>query len=54
MEKVFSDCKNAEDRYKLGLVYFVEWVLLGSKKNVGVNLDDLHLVDNLVMFEEYY
>lgn len=46
IERAFKECKNKKDVLKLGLVYFVEAVL-GSKSNVAVNLDYLHLVEDM-------
>ncbi|CAN6721009.1 unnamed protein product [Malus baccata var. baccata] len=46
IENAFKECKNEKDVLKLCLVYFVEAVL-GAKSNVVVNLDYLHLVEDM-------
>ncbi|CAN6678384.1 unnamed protein product [Malus baccata var. baccata] len=45
LERAFKHCKNRDDAFKLGLVYFDEVILIGAKNNVVVNLDYLDLVE---------
>lgn len=46
IESAFKECKNEKDMLKLGLVDFVAAVL-GAKSNVAMNLDYLHLVEDM-------
>lgn len=53
LQKAFKKCKNEDDALKLGLVYFVEAVLIGAKTNVAMNLDYLHLVEDMDRFNSF-
>ncbi|CAN6728168.1 unnamed protein product [Malus baccata var. baccata] len=50
LERAFKHCKNRDDAFKLGLVYFDEVILIGAKNNVVVNLDYLDLVEYMDRF----
>ncbi|CAN6711499.1 unnamed protein product [Malus baccata var. baccata] len=45
--------KDEDDALKMGLVYFVEGVLIGAKSNVSVNLEYLDLVKDMDRFNIY-
>lgn len=50
---VFMECKNENDAFKLGLVYFAEVVLIGTNTNVAMNPDYLYLVENMYRFNNF-
>ncbi|RXI00298.1 hypothetical protein DVH24_037846 [Malus domestica] len=52
LERAFK-CKNKENSFKLGLLYFSEVVLIGAKNNVVVNLNYLHLVKEKDRFNNF-
>ncbi|KAI5351249.1 hypothetical protein L3X38_004140 [Prunus dulcis] len=43
----------SEDSFKLGLLYFVEFVIMGKPQNVKINRDYLHLVHKMDEFNNY-
>lgn len=49
----FKECKNEDDEFKMGLVYFVEGVLIGAKSSVGGNLEYLDLIEDMDRFNNY-
>lgn len=53
LEKAFKACTDNEDLVKLGFVYFVVFVLLGTTKNVNMDMRYLKLVEDLDAFEKY-
>ncbi|XP_021818059.1 uncharacterized protein LOC110760154 isoform X1 [Prunus avium] len=53
LEKAFKACTDEEDVVKLGFVYFVVFVLLGTEKHVNMNMRYLKLAEDLDAFEKY-
>ncbi|KAM2669366.1 hypothetical protein EV2_020845 [Malus domestica] len=53
LERAFKQCKNRDDAFKLGLVYFDEVILIGAKNNFVVNLDYLNLVEYMDRFNSF-
>ncbi|CAL8989889.1 unnamed protein product [Prunus brigantina] len=53
LENAFLKCDDADDVLKLGFVYFVVFVLLGSEKNVHIDMRHLKLAEDLQQFEQY-
>lgn len=45
--------RGSEDSFKLGLLYFVESVIMGRPQNVKINEDYLHLVHKMDEFNKY-
>ena len=46
-------CRDYEDRYKLGLLYFPETVLLGKEKMSLINLNWLEIVEDEKEFNQF-
>ncbi|XP_062106960.1 uncharacterized protein LOC133818226 isoform X2 [Humulus lupulus] len=53
LERAFSMCDVPDDLYKLGLVYFVEGILLGAENDNAIWRDSLSMVEDLDYFEKY-
>ncbi|CAL9000392.1 unnamed protein product [Prunus brigantina] len=53
LEKTFLDCANEDDVFKLGFVYFAVFVLLGSEKDVHIDMRYLKLAEDLEEFVKY-
>ncbi|KAI5323805.1 hypothetical protein L3X38_032878 [Prunus dulcis] len=53
LEKAFVDCADEDDVFKLGLVYFVVFVLLGSEKHVHIDMRYLKLAEDVEEFVKY-
>ncbi|XP_021801093.1 uncharacterized protein LOC110745325 isoform X2 [Prunus avium] len=53
LEKAFKACTDKEDLLKLGFVYFAVFVLLGTAKNVNMDMRYLNLVEDLDAFDKY-
>lgn len=54
LENAFLTCKRgSDDLFKLGMLYFVEFVILGKAQNVKINEEYLHLVHNMNEFNNY-
>ncbi|CAL9005454.1 unnamed protein product [Prunus brigantina] len=45
--------RGSEDSFKLGLLYFVEFVIMGKPQNVKINEEYLHLVHKMGEFNNY-
>ncbi|CAL2239833.1 unnamed protein product [Prunus armeniaca] len=45
--------RGSEDSFKLGLLYFVEFVIMGKPQNVKTNEEYLHLVHKMDEFNDY-
>ncbi|CAL8991317.1 unnamed protein product [Prunus brigantina] len=45
--------RGSEDSFKLGLLYFVEFVIMGKPQNVKINEEYLHLVHKMDEFNNY-
>ncbi|RXH76984.1 hypothetical protein DVH24_019872 [Malus domestica] len=53
LERVFKECKNMDDAFKLGLLYFADVVLIGVKNNIAVNLNYLDLIEDMDRFNSF-
>ncbi|XP_038713407.1 uncharacterized protein LOC120007277 [Tripterygium wilfordii] len=53
LRMTFMQCQDPEDVYKLALVYFVEYVLLGRDVKLLIDVDFLNLVDYVDEFNKY-
>ncbi|XP_062118389.1 uncharacterized protein LOC133832009 [Humulus lupulus] len=53
LERAFSMCDVPDDLYKLGLVYFVEGILLAAENDNAIWRDSLSMVEDLYYFEKY-
>ncbi|KAI5351133.1 hypothetical protein L3X38_004024 [Prunus dulcis] len=53
LEKAFLKCDDVDDVLKLGFVYFVVFVLLGSEKHVHIDMRYLKLAEDLEDFGKY-
>ncbi|XP_038685537.1 uncharacterized protein LOC119985333 [Tripterygium wilfordii] len=53
LRRTFMQCQDPEDVYKLALVYFVEYVLLGRDVKLLIDVDFLNLVDYVDEFNKY-
>ncbi|KAK6116985.1 hypothetical protein DH2020_049229 [Rehmannia glutinosa] len=49
----YTDAKNEDDRYKLGLALIYENVLKCKEINTSVDMEVLNIVDNLELFNKY-
>lgn len=52
LESAFKECEHEDDALKMGLVHFVESVLIGAKSNVAMNLDSFHLIKDTNWFND--
>ncbi|CAL8167886.1 unnamed protein product [Prunus armeniaca] len=53
IEKAFVDCSDEDNVFKLGLVYFVVFVLLGCEKHVHIDMRYLKLAEDVEEFVKY-
>ncbi|XP_038697982.1 uncharacterized protein LOC119995540 [Tripterygium wilfordii] len=53
LQRTFMHCQDPEDVFKLALVYFIEYVLLGRDVKLLIDVDFLNLVDYVDMFNKY-
>ncbi|KAL6289549.1 hypothetical protein ACE6H2_007059 [Prunus campanulata] len=53
LEKAFIDCADEEDVFKLGLLYFAVFMLLGSEKHVNIDMRYLKLAEDVEDFQKY-
>lgn len=53
LERAFKECKNEDYALKLGLVYFAKVLLIEAKTTVTVNIDYLHLMEDMDWFNYF-
>ncbi|KAL6279501.1 hypothetical protein ACE6H2_016382 [Prunus campanulata] len=53
LEQAFIYCSDEEDVFKLGLLYFAVFVLLGSEKHVNIDMRYLKLAEDVEDFQKY-
>ncbi|XP_022863709.1 uncharacterized protein LOC111383787 [Olea europaea var. sylvestris] len=53
LEKVFLNCGNHNDLYKLGLALIIEGVFNSRGRNMGIHTETLSIVDDLDFFNAY-
>ncbi|KAI5347957.1 hypothetical protein L3X38_000844 [Prunus dulcis] len=53
LHTAFIECTDDEDALKLGMVYFANFVLLGTEKHVLIDMRYLKLAEDLDEFDKY-
>ncbi|KAI5350942.1 hypothetical protein L3X38_003833 [Prunus dulcis] len=53
LHTAFIECTDDEDALKLGMVYFANFVLLGTEKHVLIDMHYLKLAEDLEEFDKY-
>ncbi|KAI5320520.1 hypothetical protein L3X38_034010 [Prunus dulcis] len=53
LHTAFIECTDDEDAFKLGMVYFANFVLLGTEKHVLIDMRYLKLAEDLDEFDKY-